>query len=71
MTFLRIVIPLYLLFEHDLRANASRLSRGKTGTHPRVKPEGMLFRIMLKGIADPVNGPCASASQAEAGVGSG
>src|SRR3979490_2208501 len=33
MTFLRIVIPLYLLFEHDLRANASRLSRGKTGTH--------------------------------------
>jgi hypothetical protein len=22
------------LFEHDLRANASRLSRGKTGTHP-------------------------------------
>jgi len=36
-----------LLFEHDLRANASRLSRGKTGTHPRVKPEGMLFRIML------------------------
>src|SRR5712671_3944296 len=22
------------LFEHDLRANASRLSRGKTGAHP-------------------------------------
>ena len=36
-----------LLFEHDLRANASRLSRGKTGTHPRIKSEGMLFRIML------------------------
>ena len=35
------------LFEHDLRANASRLSRGKTGTHPRIKSEGMLFRIML------------------------
>src|SRR6266566_1450107 len=33
MTFLRIVIPLYLFFEHDLRANASRLSRGKTGIH--------------------------------------
>src|SRR5712664_3409942 len=34
MTFLRSVIPLYFfLFEHDLRANASRLSRGKTGTH--------------------------------------
>src|SRR5260370_23141049 len=33
MTFLRIVIPLYLLYEHDLRANASRLSRGKTGIH--------------------------------------
>jgi hypothetical protein len=33
MTFLRIVIPLYLLFEHDLRANASRLSRGKTGIY--------------------------------------
>src|SRR5438876_9205586 len=33
MTFLRIVIPLYLFFEHDLRANASRLSRGKTGVH--------------------------------------
>src|SRR5258705_4240437 len=33
MTFLRIVIPLFLfLSEHDLRANASRLSRGKTGT---------------------------------------
>jgi hypothetical protein len=32
------------LFEHDLRANAfSRLSRGKTGVHPRVKPEGRLF----------------------------
>ena len=25
---------LSFLFEHDLRANASRLSRGKTGTHP-------------------------------------
>ena len=25
----------------------SRLSRGKTGTHPRIKSEGMLFRIML------------------------
>ena len=37
-----------LLFEHDLRANASRLSRGKTGTHPRIKSEGMLFRIMLE-----------------------
>ena len=37
-----------LLFEHDLRANASRLSRGKTGTHPRIKSEGMLFRIMLQ-----------------------
>src|ERR1700704_1621080 len=37
------------LFEHDLRANASRLSRGKTGTHPRIKSEGMLFRIMLSG----------------------
>jgi hypothetical protein len=35
------------LFEHDLRANASRLSRGKTGTHPRIKSEDMLFRIML------------------------
>jgi hypothetical protein len=23
-----------LSFEHDLRANASRFSRGKTGTHP-------------------------------------
>jgi len=47
MTFLRIVIPLYLFVEHDLRANASRLSRGKTGTHPRIKSEGKLFRIML------------------------
>ena len=36
------------LFEHDLRANASRLSRGKTGTHPRIKSEGMFFRIMLQ-----------------------
>jgi len=27
MTFLRIVIPLYLLFEHDLRANAFRVCR--------------------------------------------
>jgi hypothetical protein len=33
MTFVRIVISLYLLFEHDLRANISRLSRGKTGIH--------------------------------------
>jgi hypothetical protein len=40
-------VALYLLFEHDLRANAPRLSRGKTGIHPRVKPEGRLFRIML------------------------
>jgi len=40
MTFLRIVIPLYLFVEHDLRANASRLSRGKPGTP--------LFRIMLQ-----------------------
>jgi hypothetical protein len=23
----------------------------KTGTHPRVKPEGMLFRIMLQAAA--------------------
>jgi hypothetical protein len=30
------------------RANASRLSRGKTGTHPRIKSEGKLFRIMLQ-----------------------
>src|SRR5258708_39460424 len=37
---------LIFLFEHDLRANASRLSRGKTGTHfsgscsnlPRCEP---------------------------------
>ena len=36
------------MFEHDLRANASRLSRGKTGTHPRIKSESMLFRIMLQ-----------------------
>ena len=27
MTFLRIVISLYLLFEHDLRANAFRVCR--------------------------------------------
>src|SRR5438270_12775219 len=27
MTFLRSVIPLYLLFEHDLRANAFRVCR--------------------------------------------
>jgi hypothetical protein len=32
--FLPNAIPLYLLFEHDLRSNASRLSRGP------------LFRIM-------------------------
>jgi hypothetical protein len=39
--------PEIFLFEHDLRANATRLSRGKTGFHPRIKSEGMLFRIML------------------------
>jgi len=38
--------PLYLLFEHDLRANASRLSEGKpVSTLDQVR--GMLFRIML------------------------
>jgi hypothetical protein len=33
MTFLRTSSRSILLFEHDLRANALRLSRGKTGTH--------------------------------------
>jgi hypothetical protein len=37
--FLRIVISLYLFVEHDLFP--------KTGIHPRVKPEGKLFGIML------------------------
>jgi len=32
------------LFEHDLRANASRLSRGKTGTTHRVVARGHAFR---------------------------
>jgi hypothetical protein len=32
MTYLRIVIRSNLLFEHDFRANALRLSRGKTGS---------------------------------------
>jgi hypothetical protein len=46
------------LFEHDLRANAARLSRGKTGIHPRIKSEGMLFRIMLPGMNNcrPISG---------------
>jgi hypothetical protein len=36
------------LFEHDLRANASRLSRGKTGAHPSGRgPGACFFRIML------------------------
>jgi hypothetical protein len=33
------------LIEHDLRANASRLSRGKP-LHAPDQVEGMLFRIM-------------------------
>src|SRR5258705_12923574 len=33
MTFLRIVIRSIFLFEHNLRANASRFSRRKTGPH--------------------------------------
>jgi len=39
MTFLRIVIPLHLLFEHDLSENRC----------PPIgsQSEGMLFRIML------------------------
>src|ERR1700704_971033 len=32
-----------LLFEHDLRANAPRLSRGKTGTHPSGRARGHAF----------------------------
>ena len=39
------------LMEHDLRANASRLSRGKTGSHPRIKSEGVLLRMMLVAFA--------------------
>src|SRR3974390_3109623 len=35
-----------LLLEHDLRANASRLSRGKP-LHTPDQVEGMLFGIML------------------------
>jgi hypothetical protein len=31
------------LFEHDLRANASRLSRRKTGTHPSGRGPGACF----------------------------
>src|SRR6266571_3258442 len=33
MTFFESSSRSIFLFEHDLRANASRLSRGKTGTH--------------------------------------
>src|SRR5262249_37690136 len=37
------------LFEHGLRANAFRVCReGKPASTHRVKPEGMLFRIMLQ-----------------------
>jgi len=50
MTFFESSSRSISLFEHDLRANASRLSRGKTGAHPRIKSEGMLFRIMLQNI---------------------
>jgi hypothetical protein len=35
------------LFEHDLRPKRFAFVPRKTGTHPRVDPEGMLFRIML------------------------
>ena len=30
-------------WEHDLRANASRLFRGKTGSHPAIQVRGRLF----------------------------
>src|ERR1700732_3147064 len=43
MTFFESSSRSIFLFEHDLRANASRLSRGKTGTHPRVVTRGHAF----------------------------
>jgi transposase len=42
--------PIFL-FEHDLRANASRLSRGKTGTHLSgscSRPEGLLRQVLVE-----------------------
>jgi len=41
-------LKVIFLFEHDLRANALGVCReGKPVSTHRVKPEGMLFRIML------------------------
>jgi len=44
------------LFERGLRANASRSFPEKTGIHPRIKSEGMHFRIMLQ--LSQVSGNC-------------
>jgi hypothetical protein len=51
MIFRRIVIPLYPFVEHDLRANASRLSRGKTGTHFSGSCSGDIFP-QISGLVD-------------------
>ena len=44
----RVNTPKSSCFEHDLRANALRMSRGKTGAHPASSARGMLFRILLR-----------------------
>jgi len=47
MTFLRIAILLYLFVLRMIAAQTrSAFVARETGTRPRVKPEGMLFRIM-------------------------
>src|ERR1700732_3034476 len=41
------------LFEHDLRANASRLSRGKTGSHFSGSCSSADRRIFVRGLGSP------------------
>ena len=59
MTYLRIVIPLSLLAEHDPRIRGGKPSP-KIGVHPRLR-KGMLFGIMLSiaNVTLGVDGPAA------------
>jgi hypothetical protein len=41
------------VLEHDLRANATRLLRGKTGICPAIQVWGSFFRIMLSPQSHP------------------
>src|ERR1700716_556771 len=56
MTFFESSSRSIFLFEHDLRANALRLSRGKTGSHPSGRGPRACFSGSCSSGANSLNG---------------